>query len=255
MNRKKIAGCLAAVPFLSIPLATFAQQTSLEPTLLQSATQLVVVKTANWDTLQGKLQRYQRKNSHSTWKPVGNSWVIVVGKNGLGWGNKMVSAYALPGPKKQEGDNKSPAGIFPLGTSFGFTDQASPKTKLDYYQIKNDTVCVDDTHSKYYGHIVESNKVTKDDWNSGEQMHQIYPFYKHGLVVDYNVTNPTLGAGSCIFMHIWKSNQKGTAGCTAMPEPAVKQLIAWLDKDKYPVLVQLTNADYQHVQPAWKLPK
>jgi len=92
------------------------------------------------------------------------------------------------------------------------------------------------------------------------------PLYKWGVVVEHNGTparvprwgprpQPTQpGAGSCIFLHIWRGPDAGTAGCTAMAEPALLDTIRWLDADKSPVLVQLPVAEYRRLKAVWTLP-
>jgi L,D-peptidoglycan transpeptidase YkuD (ErfK/YbiS/YcfS/YnhG family) len=42
-------------------------------------------------------------------------------------------------------------------------------------------------------------------------------------VVDYP-TDGKVRAGSCIFMHVWRSPTSGTAGCVSMPEARVEAL-------------------------------
>src|SRR5262249_47021952 len=39
------------------------------------------------------------------------------------------------------------------------------------------------------------------------------------------------GAGSCIFLHVWRDAASPTVGCTAMAKPALAELLAWLDPD------------------------
>jgi D-alanyl-D-alanine dipeptidase len=62
------------------------------------------------------------------------------------------------------------------------------------------------------------------------------------------------GRGSCIFLHIWAGPSKGTAGCTAMPQPRLETLLRWLDAKKRPLLVQLPEAVYARLRDAWRLP-
>ena len=54
-------------------------------------------------------------------------------------------------------------------------------------------------------------------------MSRVLPMYRRGLVVDYP-TDARKMAGSCIFIHVWRSPTTGTAGCVAMPEPRVEAL-------------------------------
>ncbi len=54
-------------------------------------------------------------------------------------------------------------------------------------------------------------------------MSRVLPMYRRGLLVDYP-TDARRQAGSCIFIHVWRSPTTGTAGCVAVPEPRVEAL-------------------------------
>ena len=72
--------------------------------------------------------------------------------------------------------------------------------------------------------------------------------YKWGVVVDHNAA-AIPGAGSCIFLHIWKSSSAPTAGCTAMPESDLVRLLRWLDPARHPILIQLPLASAHPINP------
>jgi L,D-peptidoglycan transpeptidase YkuD (ErfK/YbiS/YcfS/YnhG family) len=55
-------------------------------------------------------------------------------------------------------------------------------------------------------------------------------------------------------MHIWRGTGRGTAGCTAMDESKLLQILGWLHAEKKPVLIQFPSATYDQVKRAWKLP-
>ena len=121
------------------------------------------------------------------------------------------------------------------------------------------------------------------DWRSAETMRRSDDLYRWGLVVGHNrpcplgiatfpevppaprpfrlprqgpIPNDTAipGAGSAIFMHIWRSSDSGTAGCTAMTGEAMQELLVWLDPKADPVLVQFTRPVYEEWREKWKLP-
>jgi D-alanyl-D-alanine dipeptidase len=102
--------------------------------------------------------------------------------------------------------------------------------------MNDDSRCVDDRRSRYYNRIVERGKVTKD-WRSAERMKFPSGLYRYGIFVAHNPRNVP-GAGSCIFMHIKKSNGRPTVGCTAMGQKELLEVMRWLDPEKNPVLVQ-----------------
>ena len=233
-----------------------AQAHAQEP--LRTSLQMIVVTTPDWNTVPGRLQRYERKRAGERWKPVGDSIPIVVGKKGMGWG-AGVAATNTPGvfdpadPVKKEGDGKSPAGAFSIGSGFGYSAQALPGLKLAYIPLTKTVECVDDTASHEYNRIVDRATVTPD-WNSSEIMASDGIAYRWGAVINHNM-NPTVpGAGSCVFLHVWSGPSSGTAGCTAMAQEQLEPILAWLDPAKGPLLVQLPAALYKKLMKPWHLP-
>ena len=209
-----------------LPLLMYAQ-----------TTQLIVVTTENWNSNNGKLERYERVDD--AWRQVGKEIDIKLGRNGLGWGRGL---YPIPKRNakyiKKEGDGRSPAGIFALKQAFGY---APFKTDYPYVVYKETDHCVDDANSRYYNKIVESTQIKKD-YQSFEHMKFPKDYYKYGIVVDHNGiadgAESIPGAGSCIFLHI---KDIPTAGCTVMSEAQIKEIIRWLDESKEPLLVQGTQ--------------
>ena len=90
--------------------------------------QAVVVTTADWNATKGTAQLFNRKNTKPIWKKVGESFPVVIGKNGLAWGAGFNELPSDTGRLllKTEGDGKAPAGIFAL--IFGF--RLKRKTKI-----------------------------------------------------------------------------------------------------------------------------
>jgi D-alanyl-D-alanine dipeptidase len=92
--------------------------------LLVKSRQAIVVTTNDWNAVQGSAQMFERRKPKSKkWKPVGEQFAIVVGKNGLAYANGFSGAGDAP--VKHEGDGRSPAGIFSLTAIFGW-DAAKP---------------------------------------------------------------------------------------------------------------------------------
>jgi D-alanyl-D-alanine dipeptidase len=119
--------------------------------------QLLVVTTENWSTSIGSLQRYEREGN--TWKKVGRSIEIKLGRNGLGWGIGLHETPKDAKIIKKEGDGKAPAGIFSLKQAFGY----APFNIVYPYEVYKETDhCVDDVNSKHYNKIVDSTKIYKD---------------------------------------------------------------------------------------------
>jgi len=214
---------------------------------LKGHEQLLVVTTENWDAVQGKLVLFER--SADTWTPVQQPIPVVIGKTGLAWGIGLHPTIT-GAPLKKEGDKKAPAGIFTLGTAFGFAPELP--IKLDYLPLDAAIEAVDDPNSRYYNCIVDRREVVCD-WKSAEKMGE-EPLYELGFVVNHNSPNPKPGAGSAIFFHIWRGENSTTTGCTAMSLENLHTVLAWLDKEKQPALVQLPIQKYVELQNEWNLP-
>ena len=231
------------------------------PIALDAAQQMILVITPGWNAVDGTLQRYERGAAKQPWRAVGEPVAIVVGRNGMAWGKGLhgngpsaASGQDSAGPIKREGDGRAPAGIFGLSRAFGYAakDEAG-QIKLPYVQAVPSLECVDDVKSAYYNRVLDRRSVAKPDWDSSEQMRRKDDFYRWGVVVDHNAGGEPAG-GSCIFLHIWAGAGHGTAGCTAMTQAKMEEVIGWLRPEARPVLVQLPRGEFTRLRSAWSLP-
>ncbi|MGV8922552.1 MAG: L,D-transpeptidase family protein [Thermomonas sp.] len=219
------------------------------------AGQMVLVTTADWDSTNGELRRYERDGNG--WKQVGAANSIVVGRTGVAWGIGLNAKHG-DGPVKREGDGKAPAGVFSIGPAFGYADSA--RTGLDYKAMGGNDWCIDVPDSAYYNQIIDRSLVKapgldqstepmrRDIHADGDQR------YREGFVIEHNAENAR-NAGSCIFAHLWSAPDSTTAGCTAMAPASMDTLLAWLDEKRKPVFVQLPHTQYTQLRDAWKLPQ
>lgn len=246
----------AAIFFAMTICVSFSQTNSTtKKDVMENSRQLVLITTKNWDAVPGVLRRFERKNSEESWREVGSSVEIVVGRTGLAWGRGLHTTNPV-GPQKVEGDGKSPAGIFELSSAFGFAPAEKMKSlKLPYLHVTDAIECVDDAKSLRYNSIVDHTHIINPDWNSSEKMWEYTEQYPLGVVVDHNVHPRIAGKGSCIFIHIWKGDGSGTAGCTAMKNDEMEKFIHWLDASMKPILVQLPETEFQKLQTEWRLPE
>ena len=220
---------------------------------LSQSSQMVVVMTKDWTATEGALGRFER--TEQGWQQVGSSIPVAVGRSGLGWGRGMTNPPASSDPQKKEGDGRSPAGIFRLTYAFGYAPADEVREiKLPYVQCTGTVECVDDTNSFYYNVIKDRKAAEKVDWKSSEKMRMSDDEYKLGIFIAHNTDPAEPGAGSCVFMHIWKARGHPTSGCTAMSIGGLESLLGWLDPRSRPVLVQLPQAEYEREQGPWWLP-
>ena len=200
--------------FLSLVLA--AMTSSACPPILQNAARLILVTAPTMDAVAGELRLFERDKPQLPWRLAHAAEPTVLGLKGMGWGGGFAGLARSGEPIKSEGDDRTPAGIFSAGRPFGFESSGPP----GYLQIRPETVCVDDPSSPAYGTI--ASRASVGGKTHAEQMRSV-SLYRRGLVVDY----PSAGlskSGSCIFIHVWRSRLKGTAGCIALPEPRVAAL-------------------------------
>ena len=260
--RRVLLAALVGCAVAGAPASAGGARPVSATSLLAAARQLVVVTTPDWNAVRGTLYGFQR-GADGAWVPArwsagprrgdaARSVSIVVGKNGTAWDPGL--APPIAGPTKAEGDGRSPAGAFALGTAFGFARAAEAAwLKLPYREVTSTLECVDDPASEFYNTLADRAAV-EPDWKSSEKMREIAPAYHWGVVVDYNSAPAVPRRGSCVFLHIGGDGGRGTAGCTAMDEPALKALMQWLDPKAAPVLVQLPVDAYAALRTAWSLP-
>lgn len=218
------------------------------------ARQLVLVTTPGWNATTGTLQRFERDGAQ--WRAVGEAEPVTVGRSGSAWGVGLNQSQA-DGLQKREGDGRAPAGVFRIGTAFGYADSAA--TGWPYQGMTASDWCIDVNASPLYNRIVDAREVGQDAVaGSSEPMRRDLHAggdqrYRLGFVIEHNPDNRS-GAGSCIFAHLWKAPGEPTAGCTAMAEPAMQQLLAWLSPERHPVFVLLPDNELARLHAAWGLP-
>ena len=241
MKRKAMV-ILAAGMLMSAaaPAAAMAAEKATGPALTASyngdvntleaakdATQLIVVIGNRQDPAKSRLDWYKRDAD--------GKLVQVMSKEAVSGMNGITM-------QKQEGDKKTPAGVYRFTMAFGL--KANPGTILPYHQIVDGDYYVDDGNSQYYNKLANTKQVQKD-WNASIRdrskagmSHIPEDRHKHGLVLDYN-PECTPGKGSAIFLHCPKSwNNTGTSGCISIPEEDMKQVVCQVDVGTKIVVVQ-----------------
>ncbi len=212
--------------------------------------QLLVVVNNGWDSLGGKLYAFKKVNGK--WK-LQFSNAIVLGRKGFALGDGLVN-LKIAGPVKHEGDKRSPAGIFSIGTAFGYAPKKDAGCiKTHYVQAFDTLICVDDANSANYNKLVDKD-TARHDYNSFEYMHLKKDYYKWGLFINHNSEKVIPGNGSCVFMHIWENDHTGTTGCTAMAENNMVRILRWINANGKPLLVQMPLSVYRQVQQQFGLP-
>ena len=249
--RLRHAWCLA-IALLCPAGAVLAQAAPLD-----GARQLVVVVSDGWDAPQGRLHRLERAGETAAWREV-DAFEVSLGRNGSAWGAGLhPPADQGEGPLKREGDGRSPAGVFAVGTAFGYADAAG--SGLPYAQMQASDWCMDVADSPLYNRIVDAREVGQAAVAGSTEPMRLDlhrdgdPRYRLGFVIGHNPDNVPQG-GSCIFAHLWRTPGEATAGCTAMADADMEALLAWLDPDRSPRFVLLPAEEYRRLASAWRLP-
>lgn len=160
------------------------------------------------------------QRNHHTWEPIYRHVPAVVGRTGI----------AKEGQKK-EGDGHTPSGSFTLTESFGYGPVVN--TGLTYRKVGADDFWVDDVDSSQYNLWIRS----KPQANSFERLLRDDHLYKLAVVIDYNRNPVVKGAGSAIFMHIWRRWDQPTAGCVATSERNLRKIAKRLDLNQHPIII------------------
>lgn len=215
--------------------------------------QLVVVVAPDWSSHEATMTRFER-DARGAWRPVGAALKVVTGR-GMGWGlglHPASLAKRLGGPVKKEGDRRSPAGMFRLGELTGYAAEPPPGATLPYRQATSRLYCVDDAAAPEYNRLALLPERGAPRWKSTEPMRRGDALYTRTVFVAHN-PQATPGAGSCIFLHVWRGEGSPTVGCTALPLDRLEELMSWLRARDEPVLLQFPASVWQTLAPGWGL--
>lgn len=137
----------------------------------------------------------------------------IIGKNGVG--------------KSQEGDGKTPLGIYSFIKAFGILED--PGCKMQYIQVDESHHWIDDEKSKYYNQFVSIRDIEMD-WESAEHICEYEEAYHYVLATSYNEENIP-GKGSAVFLHCTSEDMEHTAGCIAIPGQCMQEIMKRVDKE------------------------
>lgn len=228
---------ISVIFFCPLLASASAQAVTSFNNYLKDNSQVLFVKTPSLNSITGMMFLYERKNTGKPWKLV-DSFAVTVGRAGLAKDMQSNLSFNQTMPVKQEGDGKSPAGIFKLGKVFSYHNLTN--LEMPFVQVDTNFYCVDDVSSSYYNTLIKQDTV-QHNFNSFEYMQRKDSLYEYGIWVLYNSDPATKGNGSCIFLHVWRDENSPTSGCTAMAREHILRLIHWLDEKKKPVLLQIVS--------------
>lgn len=161
----------------------------------------------------------------SAFERTDNKWSVyyltsgIVGKDGVS-------------ENSSESNSHTPKGIFDL--EFAFGTEPLENLSIEYKQINENCYWIDDPESELYNQWVESENIY---WNSAEHLIEYPESYKYAVSINYNMTPVVPYAGSAIFLHCNDLNYDYTAGCIAIAESNMLDILKWLDRSKTPKIL------------------
>jgi L,D-peptidoglycan transpeptidase YkuD (ErfK/YbiS/YcfS/YnhG family) len=237
---------------LSVFLCAVAFTAAQADVLDARVRQLVVSIAPDWNSMTGKIQRFER-GADGMWQPVSKPVPVLYGKNGLAWG-RGVKGQDEQGLKKVERDKRAPAGIFEIGKVYTYDAKLPDGSDYPFHQVTDADVWSDDPRSPDYNrHVVIDPKNPPDNF-SHERMRP-GDFAYHWIIEIKHNENPAVpGAGSAIFFHTRRGVMHPTSGCTTMAKENLIEFIRWLRAPKHPHYVLLPWGEYRQKWQAWGLP-
>jgi len=237
---------------LAIALATTVGLVASAQPLNADIRQLIVSIAPDWSAWQGTLQRYER-GTDGQWQRVGGSVPVLYGKNGLAWGRGVRGADES-GLHKREGDGRSPAGVFAIGTIYGNEARLPDGADFPFHQVTVNDAWPDDPKNPFYNQHVIVDGARPPAWFASQRMRTGDAAYRWRVEIRHNADPIEPGAGSATFFHIRRGETRRTSACTTMAEPDLHDLVVWLRAAAKPHYVLLPRTEYERLAPAWGLP-
>lgn len=225
----------------------------------ESCSQAIVGITEGWNSSHVTLSLVE-KQANGNWSRVLGPIPGRLGRNGCVWGLGLhpLSRRAVI---KQEGDGRSPAGVFSLGGLWVTNKKAVQHHKLiPLVKVGPRDLWVSDVNTpQLYNRHVRLDHPARSAWELHEQMRQTDYAHSIKLLICHNTWEtagrPIPGAGSSIFFHIWRRDGAApTAGCTSMAESPLRAIIARLNPARHPVYILLPRQEYAKLRKSWQLP-
>jgi len=223
---------------LVFPTASTQAQPSIPKSVtdIQGSDQVVLVQAPNWKSTSGTLRAFEKRGT--TWVEVVPAVTAILGSGGLVRGNERI-----------QGTGKTPTGTYAIVSAFG--TKRNPGSKLPYKKVKEHDAW---TYNPKVPSTYNIFQTTKKSWKSYgrfvERLNYYGVQYNYSLVLDFNLpqgkittgvdgirrtsepANTQRGGG--IFLHV--TNGKKTAGCIAVKQSVMKDLLQWLEPSRDPVI-------------------
>ncbi|GAA3409581.1 L,D-transpeptidase [Paenibacillus hodogayensis] len=198
---------------------------------IERARQMLVVEAPDYVSVRAKLSWWELGEGAADWRRIGAA-SAAIGRNGLS-------------PLKREGDGRTPAGRFLMGTGFGALPV--PPGRWPYRLADAHDYWVDDPGSPDYNTWVRYTGDPAGLWQSFERL-AITP-YRKAAVIRFNEAPIVRGRGSAIFFHVWSGPDSGSAGCVTAAEQDVLRVLEWLRPEAEPAMAVGTRQELLRLAP------
>lgn len=215
---------------------------------------LILAVPENWNSTSTRLQAYRWEKGRNAWTAVTPSYAANLGRNGLAWGRGCHPTQE--GPHKREGDKKSPAGVFLLGSILYGAENKSPISEWRYRMITDRDLWIEDSESTNYNrHLILSTHEEFPENHLYDQMRQNDPAHALKIFIRHNAPPDVRPhAGSAIFFHLSRGQDHPTTGCTTLVREDFETLFQNCTPKDHPVYVLLPKSAYLEWKSAWNLP-
>jgi L,D-peptidoglycan transpeptidase YkuD (ErfK/YbiS/YcfS/YnhG family) len=221
--------------------------------LPDDCTQLIIAFAPDWNAMRGHAQLFERPRG-GEWYPMGQSFPVLFGKNGLAWGSGLAGQDEA-GLRKKERDGRAPAGVFRIGKIYTYDAQLPPGADYPFHQVTTADAWVDDVTSPDYNRFVTiEDSANPPAWFGKQKMRHNDFAYRWLIEIRHNSDPPVPGHGSAIFFHIRRGVNRPSAGCTTMAERDLVQIVTWLRAPRAPCFALLPNDVYREKWREWNLP-
>ena len=225
---------------LVIPPA-HADELPFDPKTVGTAQQLIVVTAPTYRSTEGSLQTYEFTDG--SWQLVHKTVRAQLGYGGL-----------VPGNKRRQGTGTTPIGLFAVLDAFG--RKPDPGARVPYVRVdRNDAWTYNPRVPRTYNVFQTADRSWKSYGNYVEMLWDMGMQYNYVSVLDYNLPGgsirtkpngvrvsdapPNTQRGGGIFLHV--DNGRKTAGCIAIEESVMRDVLTWIDPAKDPhILITVT---------------
>jgi L,D-peptidoglycan transpeptidase YkuD (ErfK/YbiS/YcfS/YnhG family) len=192
------------------------------PVDVGDATQVITVKA---DGTHATVTAWQK--TRLSWQAVYTTAAARIGANGI-----------TDGATRVQGTDTTPTGTYTITQGFG--NGPDPGTAMPYHLVTSHDWWDEDPTSAYYNTMRTDTQggfhLTQNGPDGSEQLADYPVQYHNALVINFNMNPAVKGRGAGIFLHDLGPQAGPTAGCVALPEAVMTDVIRWITPAGHPVI-------------------